>query len=475
MIVVDDSNEDSVSMKLNILSILKNIVKQDECLAIRIVNKYHLLKLIESHLKDNHLQLQQETLDCLLQLTKHGKSICDLVLDNGMIMSQLLCLCCSHTKHASIALKSLKIIKILCPYCQSDCQYSADLLRCLLTVLNRPPSNLNIPSLAIECLNTWNDKGIHSKCLVDENIVDVMIKYIHFDTTKKAALLLCQQLSETSDEACDRMMHNGLIESFICFIPINENGITIQSLNILGNIANKSDHYALVLSEYRSTIKYIWSLLSEVKCPSDALLSSCIHALQNMCKYSSRHLEMFLSHNLFSYFNNLHQIKRLQTQIEEMFVLLLPWCNDTDIMEKMFFCHLPVKSRKSKLFECILQSFCNILPRDCEARKYFVQHGLLKIIVTRNELFENPSSICRISIENQKLKVWNPEYKPLIRIILSCFPPELIRYYDEHFKIHLLIEDDLNLTCFYNEHVEEDMALNLYEGSVDIGEHLLSA
>ncbi|KAL1463816.1 hypothetical protein WDU94_015525 [Cyamophila willieti] len=416
LILVDPVENENMAMKMMTLSIFKNMVKHDACLSLELIAEYHLLELIESHLEQNNPKLRYEALTCLLELVRHGHCLCEIISKNVNIMIYLFCFC-ELTLCDDVAIVTLKILKLISMHSQVLTQHSAKLQSCLRHVLTREHCHLKLPILAIECLNIWNKCRSHTDSLVEDGFVDIMLKYVSANNT--AAIAFSKLLSDDSNEACNRIMQNGLVDSILALIPDKN----IQALDTIRNIAQKSCSNALLLVEDKCAVKVIDALLSEIDHSREKpLLVSCIHALENMCKYSCRHLEPFIKRNLFSYFNHLYQTNVLRDDIEHMFQQLVAWCADSATLEKLLLSHMSF-TNPSRIFESVLKSFSKLLVRDCNARELFIRHDLLKVIVN---LKQHPK--CEAS----------RQYMRYIDIILACYPPELVAYYRETFKSFIL-------------------------------------
>lgn len=276
---------------------------------------------------------------------------------------------------------------------------------------------MKIFHLSIQCLSYRNDS-----VLFERGIVDILKKYMDLDDKMSALTVkLCRQVSMNTN-VCAELMKNGVIDTLITLLTHQNNDVKINALYTIGNVAQQSSDDALILVHEKNVVKFIESLLLEVKNTEKELLASSIYCLKNLCKYSPHHLEQFINRNMFSYFNNLYMDNILRDNIENMFVLLLQHCSDFSILEKILLSNLSnINKEKNNVLDCVLDLFCEILTRDVAARKSFVQHDLLRIILNLAKDPHGPDALCSA-------------YQSQLDRILSCFPTELIRYFDHKFQ-----------------------------------------
>lgn len=90
-----------------ILSILTNIVKHAS-LAIHVMKHCSLLDYVQCYLHKTDLEVTFAALRLLLELSKHGKTMCEIIMNDTRMMSHLSCLC-QYTENEDITLLILKI------------------------------------------------------------------------------------------------------------------------------------------------------------------------------------------------------------------------------------------------------------------------------------------------------------------------------------------------------------------------------
>lgn len=393
---------------------MKNMVKHFP-MAKHLMTQYSLLDFILQHLQQTDDDLKCAALRLLLELSKHGKPMCESI-------SHFSC-SCHLTENENIAFLVVQLLEQI----GLHCQFSTNEISCLFNVLNSQYCNKKIYYVAIRCLSLHKNYSD----LFEWGVVEILKKQMDVETIKsnRYSLTLCRELSNYP-QGCVELMQKEVINTLINLIIHQSDEVKINALYTIGNIAQQSYHDALIILRDKNIVKWIDRLLMEVKETEEDLLTACIFCLQNMCYFSPLHLAEFTIGNMFSYFNKLYMKNILRDRIEDMFVSLLKNCSDFSVLEKLLqsqFSNIDNAKDdhcKNELFNCVLDVFGKILTCDLAARKTFVKHDLLRIIVNlKNEI-------------HGKATVY-PGYQSKINEILSCFPREVISYFNANFQLFL--------------------------------------
>lgn len=248
---------------------------------------------------------------------------------------------------------------------------------------------------------------------------------------RKQVTVLVSEITKHSAELSQLLVNCGAVAAIVDYLAESKQHARIPAIMALGYISAFSETLALAVIVSQGIPPLVDALQNE---KDVELRASCAWALGQMGRHSPDHAKTVAAHSVLPKLlhlltNDASNSDSLSQKVKRALKGIIAKTLEPSAMEPLVNMKTPPSILKS-----VLSQFAKILPTSVDARKQFVTSGCCQRV---QEIH------CAYSTQQSSSEYSMTKMAETIRLINSCFPEEIIRYYSPGYSSALLqrIED----------------------------------
>lgn len=317
--------------------------------------------------------------------------------------------------------------------------------------LSKCLDNIDV-KLKKNCLAALGNIALHNielaEKVVEADIFPKVLIYLGHDSklVQKQGARLVRDIVKHSLELAQIVVNLGGIGAIVQLLMLSpeDEDIIIHSAYAIGYIAGQSPHFALAVIESKGVVA-LSQILSVRK--SDNKLSAIVWALGHIAKHSPEHSRSIAESNGLSRILQIYENEKITDDLKNKckcaLKMSLQCCLEIPALEPLLYNAPP------EILKYILGQFSKILPKDAAARRLFITTGGLKKVQ---------------EIEFEENSVLG-EY---IRVINSCFPEDIVKFYAPGFNESILerMEQFIPQNYISKDNISTDSCADIFKASL---------
>lgn len=410
--LVQSLSNDNKYYRRSAAFVLRSVAKHNARLAQAVVESGAIVSLVDC-LSQFDYGVKEASAWALGNIAKHSGELAQAVVELEAVPLLLLCV-----KEPELSLK-----KVAATALGYICGHSPELAQAVVDAEGIPDIAplIENPKVKRQACTVLANIAKHSVALA-EIVVDgeifpkifTLLNDPEDPVVRKNAATCIREIAKHTPELSAHVVNSGGLPPIVEYVKTAEGDAKLPGIMVLGFISAFSETLAMSAIETKAIGPLGKALSTET---SDHVKAAAAWALGHIGRHSSDHAQRIAEANIFkllldAYFGP-NSSDDLKKKSKRALKSVIQKCLYLDALNPLLQENAP-----ENILKYVVKQYAKVLPNDIEAKKKFVtSKGLAKL---------------------QKIKTEDEDLQETIKLINSCYPEEVVRYYSPNYDKELL-------------------------------------